>query len=184
MDYADRNWTRTSYDKSQYNNQLMSSEKASNFVLDKSSVENKKCIGTGTGLYKTNSTPSTYINVESALKGLEKQNPKEVFTFIDNCTTNFDESTRLTNGPCTLRGTGINRFSPIATDPQKHLSNPYEIGLNVREKYRSTYKPCIPKVINYSNTLPQGNYDNNNHNPDYASIRNLTSTTSLDYTTY
>jgi len=61
------------------------------------------------------------------------------------CTIGTDYS-RITNPPCTLRGTGINRFQPLCLDPQdlNRWEFPGEIGINYRLVAKDNHVPLIP----------------------------------------
>ena len=54
------------------------------------------------------------------------------------------ENTRLSNPPCTLRGTGINRFNPLCLDPQKHVMFPGEYQVSSRLLVKDNHFPCVP----------------------------------------
>jgi hypothetical protein len=88
------------------------------------------------------------------------------------------ENTRLSNPPCTLRGTGINRFNPLCLDPQDQIFYPGEYQIPTRLVVKDNHRPCVPtpainsldpnmpdpecKKINgvcANNTLPMYRYD-------------------------
>ena len=50
------------------------------------------------------------------------------------------ENTRLTNPPCTLRGTGINRFNPLCLDPQKNIFFPGSYQVPTRIVVKDNHK--------------------------------------------
>lgn len=57
-----------------------------------------------------------------------------------------EEDTRLSNPPCTLRGTGINRFDPLCWNPQDRALEPwrYRDGTAYRVVVKDNHRPCLP----------------------------------------
>ena len=55
------------------------------------------------------------------------------------------ENTRLSNPPCTLRGTGWNRFDPLCLDPQDQIFFPGDYYIPTRTIFKDNHRPCIPK---------------------------------------
>jgi hypothetical protein len=102
---------------------------------------------------------------------------------IRKCSTPT-ESCRLSNPPCTLKETGINRFEPLCWNPQdKALENFDRIGINYRMVAKDNHTPLIEKPdennkffpnknvnVNNENNLKQWstiNQNNNNYSPGY-----------------
>jgi len=56
------------------------------------------------------------------------------------------ENTRLSNPPCTLRGTGWNRFDPLCMDPQDQIFFPGEYQIPTRTVFRDNFRPCVRKT--------------------------------------
>ena len=54
------------------------------------------------------------------------------------------ENSRLSNPPCTLRGTGINRFNPLCLNPQDHIFYPGEYQIPSRLVVKDNHRPCVP----------------------------------------
>ena len=94
------------------------------------------------------------------------------------------ESCRLSNPPCTLKETGINRFDPLCWDPQtKALESFDRIGVNYRMVAKDNHVPYIETPdeqdkfmpvknsgMDYSNDLNQWGQmhkDNNKYSPGY-----------------
>ena len=70
---------------------------------------------------------------------------------IDFPGCNFNiEDTRLSNPPSTLRGTGVNRFTPLLMNPQENIFFPGEYHIPSRTDFRDNHRPCLPslKTIN------------------------------------
>jgi len=54
------------------------------------------------------------------------------------------EDTRLSNPPCTLRGTGINRFDPLFLNPQDQVTFPGNYHVPTRTLFKDNHRPCVP----------------------------------------
>tara|TARA_B100000085_G_C18398901_1_gene453679 strand:- start:255 stop:788 length:534 start_codon:yes stop_codon:yes gene_type:complete len=70
---------------------------------------------------------------------------------------NWVENTRLSNPSCNLRGTGWNRWEWLCTDPQERVFRPYDWNIQSRTVVKDNHRPCIPKLIDQTPTLPNGN---------------------------
>ena len=57
------------------------------------------------------------------------------------------EDTRLSNPPCTLRGTGINRFDWLCVDPQKNIEIPFQHNICNRIIVKDNHRPIIPTPL-------------------------------------
>tara|TARA_B100000123_G_scaffold272560_1_gene255896 strand:+ start:2981 stop:3613 length:633 start_codon:yes stop_codon:yes gene_type:complete len=64
------------------------------------------------------------------------------------------EDTRLSNPPCTLRGTGWNRWEWLCLDPQERVLMPFDYNINNRLIVKDNHRPCIPKPIDVNLSLP------------------------------
>ena len=64
------------------------------------------------------------------------------------------EDTRLSNPPCTLRGTGWNRWEWMCLDPQERVLMPFDTNINNRLIVKDNHRPCIPNPIDASVSLP------------------------------
>ncbi len=123
------------------------------------------------------SQDASLIDVESELKLLSYRNtrdPNAKFNpccgqkfdtnvmHFDDCQIGTDYS-RITNPPCTLRGTGWNRFQPLCLDPQDpdRWEHPSHIGINYRMVVKDNFFPQIPDVISPAQVFP----DNPDMNP-------------------
>ena len=66
------------------------------------------------------------------------------------------EDTRLSNPPCTLRGTGWNRFDPLCKDPQKQVLFPGDFQIPTRIVIKDNHRPCVPTPsINNMKPVPR-----------------------------
>lgn len=55
-------------------------------------------------------------------------------------------NSRLNNPPSSLKGTGINRFTPLCLDPQANIFFPGEYQIPSRQVIRDNHRPCIPSL--------------------------------------
>ena len=67
------------------------------------------------------------------------------------------EETRLSNPPCTLRGTGWNRWEWLCENPQDKAIQPFETNINNRLVVKDNHRPCIPNPMNNTLALPPEN---------------------------
>ena len=63
------------------------------------------------------------------------------------------EDCRLSNPPCTLRGTGINRFEWLCRDPQERALVPFGIPSEDRRVAKDNHRPLIENPI-HDRSLP------------------------------
>lgn len=62
--------------------------------------------------------------------------------------------TRLNDPPCTLRGTGWNRWQWLCQNPQEGIMMPFDWYVPGRLLHKDAHRPCIPSPINPSPVLP------------------------------
>ena len=72
---------------------------------------------------------------------------------FQNCYLPTD-STRLSNPPSTLRGTGINRFAPLCVDPQAQVMFPGQYNIPTRLVVKDNHRACIPNLSVMERGLP------------------------------
>lgn len=73
------------------------------------------------------------------------------------------EPTRLSNPPCTLRGTGINRWQWLPENPQDRAIPGFELNVNYRTVAKDNYRPCLFVPQDPSPLLPVPVADTTNH---------------------
>jgi len=120
---------------------------------------------------------NSLVDVDSELMGLNVKNSKcptkqydpvksnEKFveqgkTHYDDCKVFTAENTLLSNPPCTLRGTGWNRWEWLCQNPQDKAIVPFNIELNTSIMAKDDHRPCIPNLINNDTSRPIS--ENNN----------------------
>lgn len=67
--------------------------------------------------------------------------------------------TRLVNPPCTLRGTGINRFEWLCQDPQKNVLMPFDAYIDTSIVVKDNHRPFIARPLDQTMALPPGKND-------------------------
>jgi len=67
------------------------------------------------------------------------------------------EDTRLSNPPCTLRGTGWNRWEWLCWNPQDRAIVPFEWNTSYRIVAKDNHVPCIPVPTDQTNEIPHMN---------------------------
>lgn len=65
------------------------------------------------------------------------------------------ESTRLSNPPCTLHSTGWNRWEPLCWNPQDRALVPFEWNTSYRIVVKDNHAPCIETPLDQSDFIPQ-----------------------------
>lgn len=66
------------------------------------------------------------------------------------------ENTRLSNPPCTLRGTGWNRWEWLCWDPQERAVIPFEWNVNYRIVAKDNHVPCLETPLDQTGFMPAG----------------------------
>ena len=79
----------------------------------------------------------------------------QVLNFNDNGL--YTEDTRLSNPPCTLRGTGFNRWENLPIDPQSRVLHEFDYQINTKILSKDAHRPCIPTPIGQYIVYPQPN---------------------------
>jgi hypothetical protein len=72
---------------------------------------------------------------------------------FSNCFTPT-ESTRLSNPPCTLRGTGINRWEWLCKNPQDRVEVPFDHMIDSVLMAKDNHRPLIPRPMDQTAALP------------------------------
>ena len=70
------------------------------------------------------------------------------------------EDSRLTNPPCTLRGTGWNRWETLCHQPQDKALMRFPTMAWNRQIVKDNHRPCLPRLRNQApQQQPSGGYD-------------------------
>lgn len=126
-------------------------------------------------------TDKSLIDIDSELSGItrgasacpDNQYIPNAGTLCDStlfpvCNRLIPKGTRFSNGPCTLRGTGWNRFQPgLCHNPQDKALMPFDTLINNRLLTKDLHRPCIVKPICNDYALPPP--ENKNIQYDWSS---------------
>lgn len=89
--------------------------------------------------------PNTFVNKNPVCHASGTQNSRK-------CTAP-QESSRLSNPPCTLRATGWNRWEWLCENPQERATIPFEHGTSIRTLVKDNFVPCLPAPKDHTNEL-------------------------------
>jgi hypothetical protein len=87
---------------------------------------------------------------------------------IIDCKAINSEDSRFSNPPCTLKGTGWNRWEWLCKNPQDKALMTFDYNISNRIIVKDNHRPCIPNLINQSDALPM-----NNNKDDMVSFASL-----------
>lgn len=65
------------------------------------------------------------------------------------------EPTRVSNPPCTLKGTGNNRWEWLCWNPQDRAIIPFEWNVSNRIVVKDNHAPCLPQPLDQTAALPK-----------------------------
>ena len=169
-------FNRLNYDPCTYMHNLRQSVGPADYQLGTPAQNCQPCfsrdpalrIGTG-GVSTCAAVPM--VDVDSELHGLtraatncptQKYVPKErpcpgggALRDLRDCRSQMPaEDTRLSNPPCSLRGTGWNRWEWLCADPQNRALVPFDFNVNTNIVARDNHRPCLPDPLDQSLVLP------------------------------
>jgi len=107
------------------------------------------------------------VDIDSKLKNRNIPASKcnlETFTDLSNNLTHWEDcfpetlESRTSNPASNLRGTGFDRWEYLCFNPQKKATIPFSNNISNRIVAKDNHKPCIPKLIDNTKSLP--NYIN------------------------
>lgn len=96
---------------------------------------------------------------------------KYVFDFPKVCRGIRTEDTRLSNPSCTLRGTGINRWEWLCSNPQDNVTAPFDYNISNRLVAKDNHRPHLPNPINQAPLLPPLNFSNEMYKSPWMSCQ-------------
>lgn len=113
-------------------------------------------------------TEKQKTDIESDLWNINRPGVKSVCGSYDPVKNQFNKLTatpmpeasfpqianRLNNPPCTLRGTGWNRWEYLCQNPQENIMMPFDWFIPGRQLAKDSHRPCIPKPSNANKSLP------------------------------
>lgn len=65
------------------------------------------------------------------------------------------EETRMSNPPCNLRGSGLNRWEWLCMNPQERVEVPFDWNVSNRIIVKDNHRPCLPTPIDPTLALPK-----------------------------
>jgi len=167
-------FSRLPYDTCAYVHELKESIKPGDYMLKTPLSDNKGCFFPDPSIrlntYGASLCDKNIIDVDSELLGLNVKNtkcPSKKFTpsaepfcnkiDMKDCSFLSSEDTRLSNPPCTLRGTGWNRWEWLCENPQTKALIPFETDINYRMVAKDNHRPCVPTLSDQTLSLPTQN---------------------------
>lgn len=164
-----------SYDPCAYNKTLEESLAVGKYLLDKeATTPSLNAFPTSPYVRLDKSGVATcatmpMIDVDSRLMGLGRTASKCPSSQFDDCKTTplpdwsadflSPEETKMSNPPCTLRGTGWNRWEWLCTDPQEKAIVGFETNIQNKLVVRDNHRPCVPKPVSQESVLPGNSHD-------------------------
>jgi|TARA_B110000240_G_scaffold190888_1_gene232677 hypothetical protein len=167
--------TSNLYDVNNYKRNLQGTIGQGNYTLNNSNEHCNKCSSPDIpNSSNGNSTCNSCVDVDSELIGLNVKNTKcasrlylpsneEFCDFKDEtgCPVFTGESTRLSNPPCTLRGTGWNRWEWLCQNPQDKAIEPHlnVLRQDTRLMTKDEHRACIPNLLEQGKVCPKSEYN-------------------------
>jgi len=110
----------------------------------------------------------TKTDVESDLRNINRPNSKAVCGQYNPTTDKINAApivpvkeesfpntfSRLVDPPCTLRGSGWNRWEWLCENPQEGVMMPFDNLVTTRLQQKDQFRPCIPKPIDSAALVP------------------------------
>lgn len=162
---------RTQYDPCAYKQDVAQSARIGNYALEAPVRNCGACfsrdpfVRVQRGGTAASCVPAALTDVDSDMMGLLRtlsrcpdQPPRftcEASAGPAECgDTPFTEATRLSNPPCTLRGTGWNRWQWLHFDPQEHATTPFQTQIANRIVVKDNHRPCLHEPLDPTPLLP------------------------------
>lgn len=76
-----------------------------------------------------------------------------------SCSAIPSVDTRLANPPCTLRGTGWNRWEWLCQDPQARAMVPFDWNVDTSIVVKDNHRPVLARPVDPTLALPPGKHD-------------------------
>lgn len=173
-------FNRLNYDTCTYSHNLRQSTGPANYMLHAPQIDCQSCFSEDPRMRMDKrggascKTRCAVVDAHSELLGLTRKATNcplqkylpgckmETCDDLDvppNCPQVPIEDTRLSNPPCTLRGTGWNRWEWLCRDPQDKALIPFDYNINYRLVVKDNHRPCLPCPLNPAANLPPHNRD-------------------------
>jgi hypothetical protein len=151
-------FTNTNYDESLYNDYLKRSEFVGQYYLNEPRFNHRAPYADNVRV-GISSGPNTKefdnrIHLESDLRGNTRPTSRQVINqhlpgqnmqrLYNHNTVEFRATdTRLDNPPCTLRGTGFNRWDWLPINPQKNVIPPFDYMVDSKRVAKDNHRACF-----------------------------------------
>lgn len=106
-----------------------------------------------------NMTPTDTVKRNNELNNQEAFNNGEGSYKMNECFNTMTEHTLLSNPPCTLRGTGWNRWEWLCKNPQDKVEVPFDHMIDSVLMAKDNHRPLLPKPMDQNLALPKPNND-------------------------
>jgi hypothetical protein len=162
-------FSRLNYDSCAYTKSLNESTGVGNYMLTQPTNDCDECFFESPYIRLAKSQVSKcsdkpLIDVDSELLGLQRTASKCTKSVMPTCkTTNLKscrdskflspEDTKLSNPPCTLKGTGWNRWEWLCENPQDFAEIPFTTGISDKTLAKDNHRPILPTVTDTTNQL-------------------------------
>ena len=162
-------FNRLNYDMCQYKQSINESTAPGNYMLatPSTSCEYKYPKPASIRLQKAGNSINRsmpLIDIDSKLKNRNIPASKctlESFTDLSNNLTHWPDcfpdtlESRTSNPASNLRGTGFDRWEYLCFNPQTKATIPFANNVSNRIITKDNHKPCLPKLIDNSKSLPK-----------------------------
>jgi hypothetical protein len=169
-------FNRLNYDNGTYSHILKESIGPGSYMIETPRVDCEGCFFPSPDIrlnaYGGAICEKELIDIDSDLMGISKRatncpagkyipSSREVCTkkMPKDCFGLTTEDTKLSNPPCTLRGTGWNRWEWLCTNPQTKALMPFDFMINNRTIVKDNHRPCVPHPMDQSDSLPPAEND-------------------------
>lgn len=162
-------FSRLNYDSCAYDKSLNESVSVGNYMLQQPKNNCNESFFESPYIRLDRSQVATctnrpMIDVDSELMGLKRTASKCPKSDYPECkmsqlkTTDRSqfmspEDTKMSNPPCTLRGTGWNRWEWLCEDPQKYAVVPFLTMISDKTLAKDNHRPMIPNLTDKTNVL-------------------------------
>lgn len=163
-------FARLNYDDCAYKHILRESVAPGDYMINVPKNDCKKCFYPSPNIRIDHSGAGKckdLIDVDSELMGITRKAtncPTKKFLPTDDhyceavlgedCYDMTPEETRMSNPPCTLRGTGWNRWEWLCQNPQEKTLIPFDYMINNRLLSKDNHRPCVQDPVDQSTALP------------------------------
>jgi hypothetical protein len=165
------------YDADAYHKQVMEAVGPGRYRLEPVGPNCGECMQTDATITMGTSGPGrcsdvSLVDVESDLKNVIRPltyapqgkyrgrgEPPTVCSLhpqVDCRTNDATANTRLVDPPCTLRGTGWNRWEWLCQDPQQRVLMPFDYNIDTALLTKDTHRPRLERPLDPTISLPPG----------------------------